>query len=522
MERGPAGEGPEATVEGNNGTVRDGGWWRWDFVLCLMVALIAAFLLPLDDADLPMHLRTGAWILDNGRVPVIEPFAWTRAGDPFYAYSWLPEVLYQLAWNAGGATALSALHALLLGVVVVATWDLARTARWSVWATRLIMSVHLVLWLMVQPATRPQLMLAIALPMTWAAAYRVASHATSGAPSRGMALPLALAALSGVLAVNAHLFYFLTLAPVVVLLAQRRVDWRAVAGFCAATVCGWLVTPYLAHLPGILRLNLGGNALVGPASPISELEGGFSVLMHAAIGTRVLVGGLLLLPILPYFGQRTWRERWWYGLAWLAGLGLYGLAVRGVLLWWLLALPLVAWALASIPLPSLPSTWRAVRVAWCISIVGLLVQASKARALAVTRAPLPHPSAESVEPAVRWLTCALAAHRGATVRGTTAFDYGSYLAWRVPQLSWSIDGRGIFPDSVARADARQELRVGPPLSPPWRSSAVVLLSASHATLHEIAREDGWQEVSLGATGHPRVALWVRRDIVRGASHCSAS
>lgn len=517
MRQEPAEKGPEPAWEGNSGTVQDGGWWRWDFVLCLTVALVAAFLLPLDDADLPMHLRTGAWILDNGRVPFVEPFAWTRAGAPFYAYSWLPEVLYEWAWRTGGATGLSGLHALLLGAVVVALWDLARVARWSVWATRLILSVHLVLWLMVQPATRPQLMLAIALPMAWAGAYRLI-HA-SGRSS--MLRASVLITVAGVLSVNSHLFFFISTAPVVVLLAQDRIRWPLVALHQLATVAGWSITPYVLYLPDVLRLYLGANALLGAASPISELEGGFSLLMHAALGTRLLVGALLVLPLLPFFAQRTPRERWWYGLAWLAGLGLYGLAVRGLLIWWLLALPLLAWCLASVPLPALTATRRAVVGGWIVSIVGLLFQGAKARARTPRVQGLPHPSAPALAPAVRWLDCAIPRPTGTPMRATTAFDYGSYLTWRTPQLSWSIDGRSIFPDSVARADARQELRAGPPVAPPWRGSDVVLLAAGHATLLDVARDGEWQQVALPVPDRSiAVALWVRQTVARGATRCS--
>jgi hypothetical protein len=60
-------------------------------VICLFVGGVTV---PLSDADLPMHLALGEWIVRHRGVPFTEPFAWTRAGEPFFAYSWGPEVLY--------------------------------------------------------------------------------------------------------------------------------------------------------------------------------------------------------------------------------------------------------------------------------------------------------------------------------------------------------------------------------------------------------------------------------------------
>ncbi|QJR37763.1 hypothetical protein [Gemmatimonas groenlandica] len=479
----------------------------WDIGLCLLVAVCAALLMPLDDADLPMHLATGAWILDHGRLPLTEPFAWTRMGAPFFAYSWLPEVAYEGARRVMGLVGVSVVHAVTVAGAVVAVWDLARAARWSLWATRLMLSVHVILWLLVQPATRPQLVLAIALPMAWAAAYRLRS-ATS--PVAGLVMTLLAAAL----AVNSHLLFPLTIVPVVVLLGAERFRLSRVAAFVASTVVGWLCTPNALHLLDILRLNLGANALLGAASPIMELEPGFGFLIKAAVGTKLVAGGLLVLPLLPFYARLPQRERWWLGMAWLAGLGLFGLAIRGLLLWWLLAMPVVALALASIPLPTLVSTRRAVVGAWVVAVFAPIGHALKARELLGPVDGLPHPEAKALAPAVRWLTCATAGadSAGGVARGTTVFDDGSYLAWRVPSVSWSVDGRTIFPDSVTRAEAGQQLRYGAVVYPPWRHGDVVLLPATHAVAAVIDADSSWQRIAItpGADAAAAVGVWARR------------
>jgi hypothetical protein len=513
----PVTDGPATLTEGNSSTVLSGGWWRWDVVLCLVVSMVSAALLPLDDTDLPMHLRTGAWILEHGAVPFVEPFAWTREGAPFYAYSWLPEVLYQLAWAKGGPWGLSLLHALFVAGAVAALWDLARTARWSLWATRLIVSIHLILWLLVQPATRPQLLLAIALPLAWSGAMRLRDHSSTTIHWGGL-IRVWFAAF---LAVNAHLFFLLTVVPGVVLLAANPVPWRNALLYLGATVMGWLCTPYALNLLDILRLYLSPNPLVGLASPITELENGFAVLMHAGIGTRILVGILLLLPLLPFMSSLRQRERWWYGMAWLAGVGLYGLALRGLLIWWLLALPLVAMAFASIPLPSLALTKRLVVVGWLVSIVGLIGQGLTMRTKMPTVDTLPHSESPALAAAVGILSCMLSNDSVAPrVRGTTVFNYGSYLTWRVPTVSWSVDGRSIFPDSVAMAEVRQELRHGPMVEPPWRSSELALLPPGHATILRIAADSGWVKVALPPDTAAAVAeLWTKKALVSEHAEC---
>ena len=497
----------------------------WDIGLCLLVAVIAALLMPLDDADLPMHLATGAWILDHGRLPFTEPFAWTRMGAPFFAYSWLPEVAYESARRSWGFLGVSVVHAMAIAGAVAALWDLARAAKWSVWATRLMLSVHVILWLLVQPATRPQLVLAISLPMAWAAAYRLRN---AESPVVGLAMTVAAAAL----AVNSHLLFILTIVPVVVLFCAERSRISRAAGFVVATIVGWLCSPYALQLTDILRLNLGSNALLGAASPIMELAPGFGFLLTAAVGTKLVAGGLLVLPLLPFYARLPQRERWWYGMAWLAGLGLFGLAIRGLLLWWLLAMPVVAMALASIPLPTIDATKKAVVGAWVVAVFAPIGHALKSRELLRKAEGLPHPEAKALAPAVRWLVCATAGLRAggargdSLTRGTTVFDDGSYLVWRVPAVSWSVDGRAIFPDSIAKAEAGQQLRFGAALSPPWRHGDITLLPALHSSAAQLDADAQWRAVPVDSVASTaRVRLWVRREwLVRhpDASACAAT
>jgi hypothetical protein len=94
----------------------------------------------------------------------------------------------------------------------------------------------------------------------------------------------------------------------------------------------------------------------------------------------------------------------------------------------------------------------------------------------------------------------------------TAFHYGSYLAWRLPSYSASIDGRTIFPDSAARPEAYHIAVAGAPPLGPWRSAdlAIVPLKFPVAGVLDTAR--GWRRVAAvdsSARVPLALGLWVR-------------
>lgn len=61
------------------------------------------------EGDTGWHIRTGEWILQNGRVPDRDMFSFTKTGQPWFAWEWLWDVLF--AWIHQ--------HAGLTGVVFV-------------------------------------------------------------------------------------------------------------------------------------------------------------------------------------------------------------------------------------------------------------------------------------------------------------------------------------------------------------------------------------------------------------------
>jgi hypothetical protein len=99
------------------------------FALRLMPSLTdAAFLMPiaflfvrmggatgmLGDGDTGWHVRTGEWIMANGRVPHQDMFSYTRAGQPWFAWEWLWDVIFAWLHQRGGMGAV-----ILASVVVI-------------------------------------------------------------------------------------------------------------------------------------------------------------------------------------------------------------------------------------------------------------------------------------------------------------------------------------------------------------------------------------------------------------------
>ncbi len=56
----------------------------------------------LGDGDTGWHLRTGEWILTNGRVPDRDIFSFTKAGEPWYAWEWLWDLVFGWLHLHGG------------------------------------------------------------------------------------------------------------------------------------------------------------------------------------------------------------------------------------------------------------------------------------------------------------------------------------------------------------------------------------------------------------------------------------
>ncbi|MCX6627817.1 MAG: hypothetical protein NTW28_09335 [Candidatus Solibacter sp.] len=96
-------------------SAKPGPAWLRPAVLALAaLALFSMFSAAVGDADTWFHLRTGAYIVQNHKLPVPDPFSWTTyMGRPAYAgeeatrdlnmkHEWLAQVILYLVYAAGG------------------------------------------------------------------------------------------------------------------------------------------------------------------------------------------------------------------------------------------------------------------------------------------------------------------------------------------------------------------------------------------------------------------------------------
>jgi hypothetical protein len=474
-------------------------WPRW-LPLAALLFLAMGAAAHIADIDLPMHLATGAWILRHHSVPFVEPFAWTRAGAPYYAYSWLPEIIYQQLYAHTGTLGLRVLHGLSLLAGGTSLFWLARTAGWRAWTAVQLSFLLLFTQALVFPYLRPQELILPAAIFAWGCGLRAIE-------SRRPAIWIALLTVTAAFAANSHLLFPLTALPIAIALSKKPVPLKRSALVAVAIFAGWLATPYGLHWGEIFRLNFGHNLLFDYPSPIGEFAPGF----WSAARWMPLALVVIVLAIVPGIGlsySRSGWERAIFTSLWLIGLFGFGLATRALLVWWLASLPSLALALEKVRAPR-----RHVRR------VLLVTMACFPMLLSIRSLELSHllgegvasPARASVEPLALWLDQHTRADRES--RMLTALNYGSYLTWRLPAYSMSIDGRTIFPDSAASPDAYRLVGDEGSSTGPWRSADLAILPVLYPAAAVLDTAEGWVRVDLVAQG-PGVpystGMWARR------------
>lgn len=80
----------------------------------------------LGDGDTGWHIRAGEWILANGRVPETDMFSYTRAGEPWYAWEWLADIILGALHLKFGLAGPVYLGIVLLSVTSVLLFRLCR------------------------------------------------------------------------------------------------------------------------------------------------------------------------------------------------------------------------------------------------------------------------------------------------------------------------------------------------------------------------------------------------------------
>src|SRR5450759_5028421 len=87
----------------------------------------------LKDPDTLWHIRTGQWILDNARFPVVDFYSYTAVGKRWIAGEWLSEIFFTLAFNIGQWRGVVILGAITIAAVIATLcFYLLRNLRFSV------------------------------------------------------------------------------------------------------------------------------------------------------------------------------------------------------------------------------------------------------------------------------------------------------------------------------------------------------------------------------------------------------
>jgi hypothetical protein len=212
----------------------------------------------LGDCDTGWHIRTGEWIIANGRVPFRDIFSFTKPDAPWFAWEWLSDVVFAKLNALGGLQAVVLFSVLLVSTTFAALFLLVRRKSNPIVAVSVTMlaaaasSIH---WL-----ARPHLFTMFFLVLFYAALEQVREGRT-----RLLGVPI-LAALPVVtiLWTNLHAGFFVGALMILAYgggeilrivfsanAADRRPAWlQARRYFLSAFAClvASLLNPYTYHL----------------------------------------------------------------------------------------------------------------------------------------------------------------------------------------------------------------------------------------------------------------------------------
>lgn len=483
-------------------------------VVLVLLAAITGALPPLHEMDLAQHLATGEWIVREGAVPFTEPFAWTREGEPYFAYSWLAQVTYYVLLETFGPVALHVLEGVIIGSAVTAALWAARQFGWGPAASLSMGILHLALLWGIAGTIRPQQILFIAIPLAWGVAARINEH---GVNARRL---IALTGI-GALAANTHIFFAITGVPAVwFLIGDGR--WRRWLPAAGALGAGFLLTPYALAWHDVLALNFGHNVLLGRPPSISEFVPGFEY-ARERFGVIMVVLALLAAPwtirgMLAAAPEVAARQRLAAALFWSGGLLLFAFAGRLVLAWWALGFPIAGAALQEVAIRAGAMLERPFNRFVLTGTAAILLSAAAPPISPVfwlfegdtVDRMLPRAGEDPALWLPSWLLCNTAP--GAHGRIFTEFNYGSELNWRLPGYSPSIDGRTIFPDSDAVEYSFQQHGRRRVHASTWMHADLALLDRSFWLAPVLDADTAWlllaegRRTSRGTLG----VLWAKR------------
>jgi hypothetical protein len=94
--------------------------------IVLLFAKLGGISFLLGDCDTGWHIRTGEWILQNGRIPDRDIFSFTKAGQPWFAWEWLWDVIFGWMHQRWGLVAVVMVSLLAISTASALLYRMAR------------------------------------------------------------------------------------------------------------------------------------------------------------------------------------------------------------------------------------------------------------------------------------------------------------------------------------------------------------------------------------------------------------
>ena len=82
-------------------------------ITILVMGMASIYTSNLADPDYFWHLRAGQWMIENGRLPINDPFLWSQETTRWVNHEWLSDILLFWVYERGGGAALSVVVAVL-------------------------------------------------------------------------------------------------------------------------------------------------------------------------------------------------------------------------------------------------------------------------------------------------------------------------------------------------------------------------------------------------------------------------
>lgn len=443
------------------------------------------------DGDPARHIRHGLWMLQHHALISADPFSFTRPGAPFLGFEYGTQLVFALAWKAGGIAAVTVLVGMLIAsVYALLAWVLLRlnvepllayvvtvgaaALGGGHWVARphlfSFLATVILLWLLERPRAAP-VWLFVPFFALWA---------------------------------NLHGGFVFGAMLLTVWLAGTVAEWLAsgrdprwlprMKYLAAALVCAGLGTLLNPHG---LELHRHVLTFFGNRFNMNHTAEFLSPNFHEIDGRIFLLGILGVLAALTFHRERPSYPRL-LAIAMTLAFGL--ISVRNMALFGLTALPLVALhvndAWRGLPDPrGIRSRFGATAqtgstLPWVLPIVVAFVLLGLARG----RVGGTQVVADDLDPAT-FPIAAVAKGRAAGLEGRmfSEFVWGGYLVYAWPEQRIFIDGgTDFFGDPLYEEFSRVRRLV-----PGWRDILqrwdirLALLRPGSSLAHELSRDSRW-------------------------------